>query len=57
MAHERVPLEEGSPFGHDAIVLPTKGRPASEAPADLSGLAANALPWPMISFFLFNKRV
>ena len=45
------------PFGHYAIVLPAKGRPASEAPADLSGLAANALPWPMIKFFYLTKRV
>ena len=45
-AHERVPLGEGAPFEDVAIVLPPEGRPPPKAPADLTGLAAFAVPWP-----------
>ena len=38
-------LGAGAPFGHDPRV-PEGYRPADEAPADLSSLAACALPWP-----------
>ena len=39
-AHERVLLGDGAPFEYGPTVLPPEGRPAPEAQADLSGLAA-----------------
>ena len=45
-AHAYVPLGKGTPFWYDARPEQQGDRPAPEAPADLSGLAAYALQWP-----------
>ena len=55
-AHERVPLGEGAPFGYAPTVLPPEGRPPREAPADLTGLATYAVPWPTAPRHYFVTR-
>ena len=49
-AHERVPPGEGAPFGYvpNVIWVPAlEDRPSSPPPpADLTGMAAYAVPWP-----------